>query len=252
MGQLAMRCSQCGSRIVEPPGTDQFECPFCEAITLLVPAEGSAAEVKRLKRDESVDLSRFTIDLDRQDLELSWGWDRLKGVAAILLAGVVGWFGSIYLPVAGSSHGRIDWIALLTGLGIIAVAIGLGYTGVALLFNSTRISIQNRVLQISHGPLPYYPRKVIPLASLQELRVHREVTKDSDGKTSSDWQLHACTSSGRTIRLIMDQGSSKVPARSKACSTPTFADCPRLPQHPSNSRNREPPGTNSGNVERSY
>lgn len=145
-----------------------------------------------------------------------WGWDRLRGAAAIPLAGVIGWFGSIYLGPGGLKSGRIDWIALLFGLGVIVFAVGLGYTGLALLLNTTRIAIRNRVLQTSHGPLPYYPRTRIPLASLQELRVHRAVTKGSDGDVKVDYQLHARTSSGRTVRLIIHQDSSEVPAAVKS------------------------------------
>lgn len=213
---MVVQCSQCGSRIVEPPGTDQFECPFCQAATLLVPTDGSAVEAKQLKRNRSVDLSKFTINLDGPVLEMWWGWDRLKGLAAIPLAAVIGWFGSIYLRPALATSGSIDWFALLFGAGTVVSALGLAYTGLALLLNSTTIAIRNHRLQTSHGPLPYYPRKRIPLATLQELLVHREVKKDSDGKVSVDYQLHARTELGRSVRLIIHQDSSEVPSAVKS------------------------------------
>ena len=211
-----VRCSQCGSRIVEPPGVDQVECPFCQATTLLVPTKASAAEARKLKRNRSVDLSKFTIDLDGPDLEMWWGWDRLKGVASIPLAGVIGWFASIYLQPAIWSNDRVEWVPLLYGLIPFTLAIGLGYTGLALLLNRTTIAIRHRILQTSHGPLPYYLHKRIPLASLQELQVHREMSKDSDGKVSVEYQLLAHTNLGHSIKLIRHENSAEVPTAVKS------------------------------------
>ena len=216
MRETAVRCSQCGSRIIEPPGIDQFECPFCQATTLLVPNDASAAEAKRLKRNRSVDLSKFTIDLHGPDLEIWWGWDRLKGLASIPLAGVIAWFASIYLQPAVWAGGRIEWFTGFFGIGALTFAIGLGYTGLALLLNSTTIAIRNHILQTSHGPLPYYLHQRIPLASLEELQIHREVSKDSDGKTSVEYQLRARTNLGRCIKLIRHENSSEIPSAVKS------------------------------------
>src|SRR5690606_32740273 len=81
--------------------------------------------------------------------------------------------------------------AFFAGLIPSGIAVGLGYTGLAMLVNRTWIAIENRVLESKHGPLPYYLSQRLPLSELQELVVHREAKRDSDGHVSVEYQLHA-------------------------------------------------------------
>lgn len=208
MGKPSKQCPQCGSRIVLTTDADQIECAFCTATTLLISTDVSSPEQQQLSRNRAVDLSRFTIEINGADLEISWGWNRPKGVVAILIAVLFGWFGSVMF--AGTSGGT-DAMGTIWSLGVVILAVGLGYTSLALLVNDTRIAIQDRVLEATHGPLPYYLSQRLPLSQLQELRVHREMKKDAEGRQSVDHQLHARTTSGRTVKLIIHEDSAKVP-----------------------------------------
>ncbi|HCS51512.1 MAG TPA: hypothetical protein DIW81_07940 [Planctomycetaceae bacterium] len=216
-----MHCSQCGSKVKASADADQLECPFCQATTLLVPESTSSAKIKKLKRNQTVDLSKFTIEVDGPDLEIWWAWDRFKGLAGILIAGGVSWYAAWHVRGAAQwSDWQIrsgeDLLSLVFALAPVCMAIGLAYTAITFLFNRTTIAIQDRSLVTSHGPLPYYPAQKIPLAALQELKVHRKVTTDSDGKPVVTFELHACTISGRKLKLIRHETSHQIPSAVKS------------------------------------
>lgn len=212
MGKTSNQCPQCGSRTVVTREADQMECAFCTATTLLISTDGSSPERQQLPRNRGVDLSRFTIELDETDLEILWAWNRLNGLAISSLTATAGYFGANFLLLSR----RFDAPLVYFGLGLSGFALVSGYLGLALLFNHTRIAIKNGVLEATHGPLPSYRSQRIPLSQLQELLVHREVTTDSDGDVSIDYQLHARTAESRTLTLIRHEDSATVPRAVKA------------------------------------
>jgi hypothetical protein len=82
----------------------------------------------------------------------------------------------------------------------VAVGIGLTYTTLAGLFNSTTIVVGDGRLSVRHGPIPWVGNRNLPTDEIRQLYTERLI---SSGKSKKEtFTIHAIVASGPTIPVV--------------------------------------------------
>ena len=242
-----VQCARCGAEVVAHDAAGvEFRCPACAAVAIATDGKERLRPGRRgdLRRRREIDLSRFAIDRDGPDLFVSWRWSRLAGAAALVAAGVAGYFAFGFVAtLRQSAVARGGWTELaidhyVMPLGATAVTLFLAHLGVSALLNRTELAVHGGTLHAWHGPVPTpYRSRRVPLDDLDELRVYRKV-KTSDGDEHVSFELHAVLKNGRWVRLIADEKRRDVPQAMKTLLSAHIADLanPRVSGDPGGRR----------------
>jgi hypothetical protein len=82
----------------------------------------------------------------------------------------------------------------------VAVGIGLTYSTVAGLLNTTTLQVGEGTLSVHHGPLPWVGNRVLPTDDIRQLYTERSV---SGGKSKKEtFTVHAIVGTGPTISVV--------------------------------------------------
>ena len=215
----SVTCPQCEASLPVPPERTQFFCSFCGA-TVVVP-EPTGEELlpdDELLGDESaadddevikkpVDLSRFTIDKQGEDLHISWKWSRLGGGCLMFFA--VFWLGiTSFAFLSGATDG--DWILSVFLIPFVGIGLLIAYAALAYLINSTDIAVEDRLLTVHHGPLPWKNPKPVEVANIKQLFCFEKVTQGKYGPRYS-YELHALQFEGPVLTLLSGEQGPEIP-----------------------------------------
>lgn len=218
------QCPQCGGHVFSTGDSSQLQCAFCEAITLLTPADASQ-DAAPLSRNTLVDLSKFNLYVDRDYLKIWWSWNRYAGIASLVgslaaLAFAVMYLGpTLALLKAGEFQQKHLSVAIF-GLIPLLAFVSLAYAGLAMILNRSIITIEDGVLKSSHPPLPCYLWRRLPLADLKELKTHRVKKKRRRGEVTlgsdEQYELHAITKAGHKIVILKQENTADAPRAVRA------------------------------------
>ncbi|MEZ6053037.1 MAG: hypothetical protein R3C02_16880 [Planctomycetaceae bacterium] len=103
--------------------------------------------------------------------------------------------------------GQGGWQGLLGG-SMLALTAGLTYYGLCLLVNSTEFQVDNEFLKVSHGPLPWYGNRRIPVKDIIQLstRMHRS-------RHDLHYSIYATLRNGGVVR-VLEYADTEAEARS--------------------------------------
>jgi len=117
-----------------------------------------------------------------------------------LLGFCVFWDGFLVVWYSAVLVGGAPTVAALFPLLHVAVGVGLTYTTVAGLFNSTTIEVTDDRLSVRHGPIPWIGNRALPTDEIRQLYTERLV---SGGKSKKEtFTIHAIVASGPTIPVV--------------------------------------------------
>ena len=86
--------------------------------------------------------------------------------------------------------------------GVLIIAVML-YAAMAALINHTEFSVRQGVLEVSHRPLPWWPRRNIDCRKIRQLFCREHLEHDQDGKLREEYySVHAELEGGRQLRLV--------------------------------------------------
>lgn len=133
------------------------------------------------------------------DLRITYKWFSQKHIG--LIAFSVIWFGFLAFWYITAAGGGAPLSFFTFPLIHVAVGLGLGYSGIAGLFNSTEITVDDATLRITHGPLPWPGNREMLVADLEQLYSEEKRHQQKNGVRYS-YTLSAVLKSNRAVNLI--------------------------------------------------
>lgn len=194
-----LRCTSCAREI--PPASvseaiQAARCPACSRLVDLTRERGSA----RLQRQPLATPApeRWKVEDGVLAFSASWRWFDLKGL--FLIPFMLFWNGILFAMAMGVSEGLKHPERLLFGLAVPHVWVGLGllYSTLANLLNSTRVSVRDGELRVSKGPLPWLGNRRVGGGELTQIFV----VEKRGGKGAPSYELCASTREGKKIALL--------------------------------------------------
>jgi hypothetical protein len=150
-----------------------------------------------------IEVAGGTVKLERRWYPTATGlW--FKAIFAVAWCGfLVVWYdNALSRPL---SQG-VDWLMVLFPMIHVAVGVGLIYSVLSDILNTTTITADAQTLTIRHSPLPARGSKQIPVAGLQQLycKEVRAKTRNQDGTSSTGYtySVIACFTDGRETKLV--------------------------------------------------
>lgn len=83
----------------------------------------------------------------------------------------------------------------------VAVGIGLTYFTLALFFNRTVLTVENGLLSVQHGPLPWPGNKTIETSDIDQLYCREKIRHGKNGPQVT-YHLNAITTDGRKVDIV--------------------------------------------------
>jgi hypothetical protein len=96
--------------------------------------------------------------------------------------------------------GAFMWLPILFPLLHVAVGIGLTYTVIAGFFNTTRILVDQEMLFLRHGPLPWWANRDLPTAEITAFQVDWSFSRNNS--TSGRFRINVRRSDGGQVVLL--------------------------------------------------
>jgi predicted Zn finger-like uncharacterized protein len=113
----------------------------------------------------------------------------------------VAWDGFLVFWYSMALVGEAPWIFLVFPVIHVAVGVGLTYTALAGLLNSSIVSVNPQKLSITHGPLPWKGNMTLSIWDLTQIFCQEEMNHRKNG-TYYTYQLSALMKDGRKIKLL--------------------------------------------------
>jgi hypothetical protein len=145
----------------------------------------------------------------RQEKTLSLVYRHHRAAGLFLLLAGLFWLAMLPLCfrvlAGGGFFGIREAVAFLPFL---VIALGLSYVGLAKVLNRSRISLSPEMVQVSHQPIPWFRPRALPLASIKDFQVKRDL-KPRDIRHRVTVALVADLSDGRQVPLLRAISDSK-------------------------------------------
>jgi len=134
-------------------------------------------------------------------LEITRPWSKTVGCFLILFS-AFWWFAlSEFLPELWfNSSGNAGWERFIPVLHVIA-GIGVGYSAIAFLLNTSYIYTDKSRMEIRHRPIPWRGNKVLEASQLGQLYVKETIHRNKNS-TSKSYDVRAKTYSGGDIKIL--------------------------------------------------
>lgn len=143
---------------------------------------------------------KFVVEERSDGLHISWRWLRAQHV--LLFFFCIAWDSFLFVWYRTAfTQGDLNAVTLLFPLAHVAVGIGLTYSTLAGLLNTTRLSARERTLTIRHGPVPWPGNRTVQAWDLERLYCFEKVSKGEDSVTRT-WTLRAVLRSGKELDLV--------------------------------------------------
>ena len=93
------------------------------------------------------------------------------------------------------------WIMIVFPICHVAVGVGLTYSTIASLFNSTHIIADQHVLSIKHGPVPWWANKELNAKDIRKLTIEQSDATYQNNRSRSSFKIVADVN-GEEIQLL--------------------------------------------------
>jgi len=188
---MNLSCSHCGAPFAADDVHADLGIDNCRSCRGVIDLRARAQAIP-LPRPQ-----RFTVERAGSRLEIHWRWFQPQHLGLVLFA--VAWNSFLYFWYHGAFHGKShDLVMILFPLGHVAVGIGVAYSSVAHLLNSTSIVCDGNTLTIAYRPLPWRGSRTLEAAAIRQL-----FTRKVEGsKGSISYVLSAAMSDGTQLDLV--------------------------------------------------
>lgn len=197
-----MRCPSCASNL-RAQDLDAARgiatCSYCGALMNLAASTPAAAAPAFVPRPEVPLPGRITVTKREQGLELRLRW--FRPAALFLLGFAIIWDGFLFFWYSMAVAGEAPWILFVFPLIHVAVGIGITYTALATLLNTTRIQVGRRELTVHSGPLPWRGSRRIERSRIAQLYGRRKLHHGRNGPQAS-YELWVALTDGSRSRLL--------------------------------------------------
>jgi len=91
---------------------------------------------------------------------------------------------------------------LLFPLLHVTVGIGLFYYTLAGYLNKTYVRADWSTLSVRHAPLPWFGNRTLDARDIKQIYVKEHISRSRHGSTSTTFEVHALTHSGKNLKLL--------------------------------------------------
>jgi len=168
-------------------------CPSCKALIDL--------DSTRVIRPRSLAVAapeKWHVQATPGSLLVRWRW--FSFTAIFLVPFTLFWNGIMLTMGFGVSEGLTHPERLLFGLLVphVWVGVGLAYYCLALFLNSTTVNFTNGTLHVTHGPLPWWGKRRLPVRDLSQLFVVEK--RGSKGRIT--FELCGLLADGKRVSIL--------------------------------------------------
>lgn len=204
---VALRCPSCASPLT--PGDlgasrDFIQCSHCgTALTLgrpeaNPPPPNTAPDRPRPRPEIPLPTSlRVTRAGDAVEIRRRW----FTPAVLFLVFFCVAWDSFLIFWYSMAVRGNAPWIAVVFPLIHVAVGVGLTYSTLATLFNSTVITVRRADLSIRHGPFPWAGNLSLERGQIEQLYCRRTQRQQRHG-TATFHEVWLKSRDGRTRKIL--------------------------------------------------
>lgn len=198
---VLLKCPACGSALAAKdldPARSLAKCAHCGALMSLAPP---AAEPGGPRARAEVPLPpslRMTEVPDGLEIRRRW----FTPAVLFLVFFCVAWDGFLVFWYGIAFKTGAPLIMSLFPLIHVAVGVGLTYSTVATLFNTTRIRLTWSELSIAHFPVPWPGNRSIPREEIDQLYCRRVVSRNNDNGPTTRYELWMAAKDGQARKLL--------------------------------------------------
>ena len=205
---ITLVCPSCGGKTNFKHSTNRMVCQYCGNEHIFKLDQPTPLKPMEWFRSRPNQPQPGNVRVNRQDdsLELYWRWFSVKYIPLAFFC--VAWdsFLVFWYGMAFGSHA--PWIFIVFPIAHLAVGVGLTYTTLAGLLNTTRVRIDEREFSVQHGPLLWPGEVHRPVQELSQLFCRRKPSRSSQG--SANYELAAVLQDGRELSLLSNLDSPDI------------------------------------------
>ena len=199
--QIQLQCPNCASQIKsEDINLPQLlaKCWSCHTVFSF---EGSVASAER-NRPQIVTMppgiEAFSL-LSELSIQISWR----KSASGFLIFFTIFW-NAVLIPFIAIAIATGEWVILLFISLHLFVGISLLYWMIAVLLNTTYITVNQREITIEHKPIavPFYPNRLMPVEEVEQLFTEKYVNGRTNGQPNFAFSLKAIKKNHEHIPLV--------------------------------------------------
>ncbi len=143
--------------------------------------------------------SKLEVEEHGNELTITKRWFGY-GVLFLIMFAII-WDGFLIVWYGMAFAGGAPTIAILFPLLHVAAGIGITYTAITGLVNSTVLKINDNALTIKHGPLPWPGNKTVDVTDIEQFYV-KQSAHTKDGNTTYSYMVRAKSSTGKDIKIL--------------------------------------------------
>lgn len=198
---VLLKCPACGSALAAKdldPARSLAKCAHCGALMSLAPPTVGPGGVRARPEIPLPPALRVTELPDGLEIRRRWFTPGVIFLAFFCVAWdgfLVFWYGIAFKTGA-------PLIMSLFPLIHVAVGVGLTYTTLATIFNTTRIRLTWNDLSVTHSPLPWPGNRTIPRQEIDQLYCRRFVHRSSDSGPTTKYEVWMNTTDGKAKKLL--------------------------------------------------
>jgi hypothetical protein len=208
MELTVLKCPSCGATI--EAGDIDFArslatCHHCKSLISLWRPGGSAENRPPQPRSPVPLPKKFKVSSGDSRVKIEWRW--WTPAYLVLFAFCLFWnlfLGLLFYSITFSGHASV--FAYLCPILHVAVGVGLAWVSLAVFFNRTEVTVDNGVLRVWIGPIPWPGKLTCPVKDLRQLYVRREIHHGKNGSRETfDVMAVSATGSRRVLLRALRQ-----------------------------------------------
>lgn len=201
MDPIALRCPSCASPISMGDldrSREFLKCSHCGTALALASPKNEPAANPRARPEVPLPAS-IQVEREADGVVIRRRW--FTPSVLVLVIFCVAWDSFLVFWYSMASSTDAPWIMTVFPIGHVAVGVGLTYSALATLFNSTRISVTRSGLTIRHGPVPWMGNVEIARSDIDQLYCRCIVRNQGDSRTQR-YEVWLKERAGRGRKLL--------------------------------------------------
>lgn len=209
MDVITRNCPRCNAPLDIEPQQTRLECRYCGCAVEVVRGGGQSVELAERPQaaHDRIVPCPDSVHIDEQGGGLTIWWRWFQPVLIFLVFFCLAWnaFLLVWYGMAVGFGGFAPWpvrlLMFVFPLAHVAVGVGLSYFTLAGLLNTTRITCDAGMLQVTHGPIPWKQPQPTLVDDIDQIYV-TQTAHNSDNGRSFGYTLNLLDRDGNKTELV--------------------------------------------------
>lgn len=119
----------------------------------------------------------------------------------------IAWDGFLVFWYSQAISGDAPWIMVVFPLAHVAIGVGLTYSTLAGLLNTTTVKVADGRMRVRHGPIPWRGNRDLDARAVRQL--YTEEHRTTGKNVTARYAVHAIVDDGPTVPLVKNLESSR-------------------------------------------